>query len=66
MTRKAIQVNYSHWPAKNSLSEVVHFGHLVDVLQYNYDDLNGKLNDTQLYLMFDVHLMFRCHSNADT
>lgn len=48
MTQKAIQVNYSHWPAKTSLSEVVHFGPLVDVLQYNYDDSNGKLNYIEL------------------
>lgn len=48
-TRRASQVNYSHWPAKTSLSEVMYFGPLVDLLQYNYDDSNGKLNDTQLY-----------------
>lgn len=50
MTRKAIQVNYSHWPANTGVNEVVHFGPLVNVLQYNYYISNGKVNDTQLYL----------------
>lgn len=50
MTRKAVQVNYSHWPEKNSLNEVVHFCPLADVLQYHFYKSNGKLNDAELRL----------------
>ena len=61
MTHKAIEVNYSYWPEKCSLSEVMHFCHLVDVLQYNYYNSNGKLNETQLSLSLapDVHQSFK-------
>lgn len=61
MTHKAIEVNYSYWPDKCGLSEVVHFCLLVDLLQYNYYNSNGKLNETQLHLSLapDVHRSFK-------